>query len=182
MAYRSPIPRLPVMDEEPVRLRSNSVSPVLSAPIVIPPIIIPDSPTQHVRPYAPYARPVMHTVIVEPVYVPPIVQEEEPSLHIPSHSPSHIPSYSQRIPTCMCGYTKILLGFVACPIICSASCFAGTAYTIYHAIQCNAPTNDTLKYRDSFCTYYGCGTAYTTSYRIIESGLRDIRIQQHMVR
>ena len=174
MAYRSPTPRLHVMDEEPVRLRSNSVSPVLSAPIVIPPIIIPDSPTHHVRPYAPYARPVIHTVTVEPVYVPPSIQEEEPSLHIPSHA--------QRIPTCMCGYTKILLGFVACPIICSASCFAGTAYTMYHTIQCNAPTNDTLKYRDSFCTYYGCGTAYTTSYRIIESGLRDIRIQQNMVR
>jgi hypothetical protein len=177
MAYRSPTPRLHVIDEEPVRLRSNSVSPVLSAPIVIPPIIIPDSPTQHVRPYAPYARPVMHTVMVEPVYVPPIVQEE-PSLHSPSHSPSHV----QRIPTCMCGYTKILLGFVACPVICSVSCLAGTTYTMYQAIQCNAPTNDTLKYRDTFCTYYGCGTAYTTSYRIIESGLRDIRVQQNMSR
>lgn len=177
MAYRSPTPRLPVIDEEPVRLRSNSVSPVLSAPIVIPPIIIPDVPTQHVRPYAPYARPVMHTVMVEPVYVPPIIQEE-PSLHIPSHSPSH----TQRIPTCMCGYTKILVGFVACPVICSVSCLAGTTYTMYQAIQCNAPTNDTLKYRDTFCTYYGCGTAYTTSYRIIESGLRDIRVQKNMSR
>jgi putative transposase len=36
--------------------------------------------------------------------------------------------------------------------------------------------------RDTFCTYYGCGTAYTTSYRIIESGLRDIRVQQNMSR
>jgi hypothetical protein len=177
MAYRSPTPRLPVIDEEPVRLRSNSVSPVLSAPIVIPPIMIPDSPTQHVRPYAPYARPVMHTVTVEPVYVPPIVQEEPP-LHMPSPMPSH----AQRISSCMCGYTKIVVGFVACPVICSVSCFAGTTYTMYHAIQCNAPTNDTLKYRDTFCTYYGCGTAYTTSYRIIESGLRDIRVQHDMYR
>jgi len=178
MAYRSPTPRLPVIDEEPVRLRSNSVSPVLSAPIVIPPIIIPDVPTQHVRPYAPYARPVIHTVTVEPGYVPPTIVQEEP--HSPM--PSHVPPHAQRISSCICGYTKILLGFVACPVVCSVSCFAGTTYTIYHTIQCNPPTNDTLKYRDTFCTYYGCGTAYTTSYRIIESGLRDIRVQHDMIR
>jgi hypothetical protein len=174
MAYRSPTPRLPVIDEEPVRLRSNSVSPVLSAPIIIPPIIIPDVQTHHVRPYAPYARPVMHTVTVEPVYVPPPVVQEEPSSPMPSHA--------QRISSCMCGYTKIVAGFVACPVICSVSCLAGTTYTICQAIQCNPPTNDTLRYRDTFCTYYGCGTAYTTSYRIIESGLRDIRVQQNMFR
>ena len=174
MAYRSPTPWIPVIDEEPVRLRSNSVSPVLSAPIIIPPIIIPDVPTHHVRPYAPYARPVMHTVTVEPVYVPPPVVQEEPSSPMPSHA--------QRISSSMCGYTKIVAGFVACPVICSVSCLAGTTYTMYQAIQCNPPTNDTLKYRDSFCTYYGCGTAYTTSYRIIESGLRDIRVHQNMSR
>jgi hypothetical protein len=177
MAYRSPAPRLPVIDEE------RTSSPVLSAPIVIPPIIIPDAPTQCVRPYAPYARPVMHTVMVEPAIGPlkgnmcdSIVQEESDVHAVPAvHA-------SSRIPSCICGYTKIILGFVACPIICSTSCLAGTTYTMYHAIQCNAPTNDTLKYRDTFCTYYGCGTAYTTSYRIIESGLRDIRVQQNMSR
>ena len=148
-------------------MRSNSVSPILSAPIVIPPIIIPDSPTDKVRPCAPYARPVIHTVIMEPdVYSPPIVQEEPPS----------------RIPNCLCGYTKIIVGFVACPIVCSVSCFAGTTYTMYNIIRCNGPDNDTLKYRDTFCTHYGCGTAYTTSYRLIESGLRDIRVQQDMRR
>jgi hypothetical protein len=172
MSYRSPAPRLPTprlpaINDEPVRMRSSS--PVLSVPIVIPPIIIPDVPTDKVRPCAPYARPVIHTVMIEPeVYSSPKAQEEPPS----------------RIPNCMCGYTKILLGFVTCPIVCSASCLAGTAYTMYNAIRCNCADKDALKYRDTFCTYYGCGTAYTTSYRVIESGLRDIRptVQQNMFR
>ena len=173
MSYRSPTPRLPVINEEPDRIRSNSISPVLSAPIVIPPIIIPNAPTDKVRPCAPYARPVIHTVIIEPgVYSSPKIQEEPPS-PIPSH-----------IPNCLCGYTKIILGFIACPIVCSASCLAGTTYTMYNIIRCNTPDNDTLKYRDTFCTHYGCGTAYTTSYRLVESGLRDIRptVQQNMFR
>lgn len=168
--YYSPIPRLPVINEEPDEMRSNSISPVLSAPIIIPPIIIPDAPTDVVRPYAPYARPVMHTVIVEPIRhsSPPPIQDEPPS----------------RIPRCFCGYTKILVGFVSCPIVCSVSCLAGTTYTMYNIIQCNSPNNDTLKYRDTFCTHCGCGTAYITSYRLIESGLRDIRpsVQQDMFR
>ena len=168
MPYRSPTPRLPVINEEPVRMRSNSISPVLSAPIVIPPIIIPDSPTDKVRPCAPYARPVIHTVIMEPeVYSSPRIVQEE--------SPSHVPK-------CLCGYTKILVGVVSCPIVCSASCLAGTTYTMYNIIRCNAADNDTLKYRDTFCTHCGCGTAYITSYRLIESGLRDIRVQQKMFR
>lgn len=172
MSYRSPTPRLPVINEELVSMRSNSVSPVLSAPIAIPPIIIPDSPTDHVRPCAPYARPVIHTMIVEPEAnsspMKPVIQQEIPS----------------RVPNCMCGYTKILVGFVACPIICSASCLAGTTYTVYNVIRCNIANQDALRYRDTFCTHYGCGTAYTTSYRLIESGLRDIRptVQQDMFR
>jgi len=165
MAYHSPTPRLPVIEEEPER--SNSISPVLSAPIIIPPIIIPDAPTHIVRPWAPYARPVMHTVTVEPSDSPRLpAQEEHPS----------------RLSDCLCGYTKILVAFVGCPVICSVSCLAGTTYTLYHAIQCNAPTNDSLTYRDTFCTYYGCGTAYATSYRLMESGLRDIRVQKDMFR
>jgi len=162
--------QLPVINEEP-GMRTSS--PVLSAPIVIPPIIIPDVPTDKIRPYAPYARPVIHTMIVEPDIPPPKVKEE---------NATHIPSYAQRVPSCVCGYTKVLLGFVACPIICSASCLAGTTYTLYSIARCNVADNETLNYRDTFCTYYGCGTAYTTSYRIIESGLRDIRVHQNMSR
>jgi len=167
MYYRSP---LPVIDEEEsVRMRSNSVSPVLSAPIVIPPILIPDSPTDKVRPCAPYAKPIIHTVVMEPaeVYVSPrIIQEEPPS----------------RIPQCLCGYTKIVCGCVSCPIVCSLSCLAGTAYTLYNIIQCKSADYEGLKYRDTFCTHCGCGTAYISSYRLIESGLRDIRVQQDMFR
>jgi hypothetical protein len=165
-------------DEEP-GMRTSS--PVLSAPIVIPPIIIPDAPTQHVRPYAPYARPVIHTMIVEPDMPPPKVKEEHATQHAIQH-PTHIPSYAQRVPSCVCGYTKVLLGFIACPIICSASCLAGTTYTLYSFARCTVADIETLNYRDTFCTCYGCGTAYTTSYRIIESGLRDIRVHQNMSR
>ena len=171
MSYRSPTPRLPVNNEEQDMLRSNSVSPVLNAPIVIPPIIIPDVPTDKVRPYAPYARPVIHTMTVEPSAYssPPIVQKEEPR---------------PRLPNCLCGYTKIIMGYIGCPIICSVSCLAGTGYTIYHGLRCNCDNNDALNYRDTFCTNYGCGTAYTISYRLIESGMRDIRptVQQDMFR
>ena len=151
----------------------QSSSPILSAPIVIPPIIIPDVPNDKVRPYAPYARPVVHTMIVEPRVSSPKVKEE--------HAIQHAQN-AQRIPLCVCGYTKVILGFVACPIICSASCLAGTTYTVYSIARCNVADIETLNYRDTFCTYYGCGTAYTTSYRIIESGLRDIRVQQNMSR
>ena len=162
--------QLPVINEEP-GMRTSS--PVLSAPIVIPPIIIPDAPTDKVRPYAPYARPVIHTMIVESEVSSPKVKEE-PAVAIPTHT--------QRVPACVCGYTKVILGFVACPIICSASCLAGTTYTLYSFARCNVADIETLNYRDTFCTCYGCGTAYTTSYRIIESGLRDIRVHQNMSR
>jgi len=150
-------------------------SPVLSAPIVIPPIIIPDAPTDKVRPYAPYAHPVIHTMIVESEVSSPKVKEE----HV-VHAPHTI--HTSCVPSCVCGYTKVILGFVACPIICSASCLAGTTYTLYSFARCNVADNETLNYRDTFCTCYGCGTAYTTSYRIIESGLRDIRVHQNMSR
>ena len=154
-------------------------SPVLSAPIVIPPIIIPDVPTDKVRPYAPYARPVIHTMIVESAVSSPKVKEEHTAQH--AQHTQHT-QHTQCAPSCVCGYTKVILGFVGCPIICSASCLAGTMYTVYSFARCNVADNETLNYRDTFCTYYGCGTAYTTSYRIIESGLRDIRVQQNMSR
>ena len=161
--------QLPVIIEEP-GMRTSS--PVLSAPIVIPPIIIPDVPNDKVRPYAPYARPVIHTMIVEP---------EVSSAKVKEEHAAHA-AHAQHVPSCVCGYTKVILGFVACPIICSASCITGTMYTLYSFARCNVADIETLKYRDTFCTYYGCGTAYTTSYRIIESGLRDIRVQQNMSR
>ena len=168
--YHSPIPRLPVINEEPDEMRSNSISPVLSAPIVIPPIMIPDEPTDKVRSCAPYARPVIHTVIMEPEVIssPRVVQEESPS----------------RVSNFLCGYTKILSGCIVCPIVCSTSCLVGTGYTIYHTMLCHCTDKEVLKYRDTFCNDYGCGTAFMVSYRLIESGLRDIRptVQQDMFR
>ena len=172
-AYHSPTPRLPVIHEELEHMRSSSISPVLSVPIMIPPIMIPNQPTEHVRPHAPYARPVIHTMIVD----------SEP---IPTQTPIPPTELPSCIPACLCGYTKIVTGCIMCPIICSTSCLAGTCYTIYQFMCCNCSNNEALDYRDTFCNTYGCGTACSITIRLVESGLRDIRqpptIQQDMVR
>lgn len=107
------------------------------------------------------------------VVIPPIIIPTTPKNVYRAPQPPQ-----QDFPTgpkgCACGTAKIIGGCLSFPFVCAASCLAGTGYTVYHTATCNCTDNDILNHRNSFCLFWGCGTACNHMLASIESGVRDI--------
>ena len=119
-----------------------------------------------------------HTAYITRVVIPHII--------IPT-TPRPQPKPQQEPPKgCLVGTAKIVGGCLSFPLVCAASCLAGTGYTLYHTATCNCTDGDILNHRNSFCLFWGCGTACNFTLSTIESGVRDINrkpgVEQEMTR
>ena len=159
-----------------IRERTNSTHEAYLKRIAIPPIMIPPPQEQQVTRQIPQTPHVPHASHSHRVI--PRVEKR----------PTRLPPPGNNLPTgakgCLCGCAKITAGYFMCPLICSASCIAGTCHSIYHAATCD-------KYNDGddphkLCRWFGCYNACIVSSTWIEEGVADMRRtpqgEQDMVR
>ena len=110
-----------------------------------------------------------HTVHTTRVVIPPIIIPPPKNVY---RAPQDLPAGPKG---CACGTAKIIGGCLSFPFVCAASCLAGTGYTMYHTATCNCADKDILNHRNTFCLFWGCGTACNYTLSSIESGVRDIK-------
>lgn len=109
----------------------------------------------------PEERPNIYTTRV---VIPPII--------IPSSNNVYRVPQQEPPKGCLIGTAKIVGGCLSFPLVCAASCLAGTGYTMYHTATC--ADSDIINHRNTFCLFWGCGTACNYTLSSIESGVRDI--------
>jgi hypothetical protein len=159
-----------------IRERTNSTHEAYLRRVVIPPIMIPQPQEQQVAPHTPHISHTPHAPHSHRVI--PRVERRTPRLPPPENN---LPSGAKG---CLYGCAKITTGYLLCPLVCPASCIAGTCRSIYHAATCD-------KYNDGddphkLCIWWGCYNACVISSTWIEEGVADMQRkpqgEQDMVR